>query len=183
MNAQPDLFGLAGKSALVIGGGQGMGESAARLLAQAGCDVAIVDIDADRAQRTADMVTALGKRGLAIAADVLDDSQAANSVISAEHQLGGLDVLVSIVGQALFVPLLEMTPDQWDLDHRRNLRYFFIAAREFAASLVRRGKPGVIACIASVDGIQNAPHHGSYGAAKAGLIHLVGTMASEWASL
>jgi NAD(P)-dependent dehydrogenase (short-subunit alcohol dehydrogenase family) len=74
-----------------------------------------------------------------------------------------------------------MTLDQWDFDHRRNLRYFFVAAREVAASLIRRNSPGAIACVASVDGVQGAIHHGSYGAAKAGLIHLVRTMALEWA--
>jgi NAD(P)-dependent dehydrogenase (short-subunit alcohol dehydrogenase family) len=53
MSILPDLLGLSGKKALVIGGGRGMGESTARLLAGAGCDVAIVDVDADRANTVA----------------------------------------------------------------------------------------------------------------------------------
>ena len=177
-----DLFGLQGKAALVIGGGQGMGESTARLLAGAGCDVAIVDVERDRAERVAAVVREMGRKGVAIAANVVDDHEAEQAIGEAEMALNGLDVMVSIVGQALFTPIVEMTPEQWDSDQRRNLRYFFIAARLVAKSLIRRGKPGAIVCIASTDGIQGAPFHASYGAAKAGLIHLAKSMAVEWAT-
>ena len=99
----------------------------------------------------------------------------------AEAELGGLDLMVTVVGQAQYAPLLELTGDQWDLDHRRNLRYFFVAARAVAASLVRRKQPGVIVGITSVSGLQSAPKHAAYGAAKAGLVNLVKSMAVEWA--
>jgi NAD(P)-dependent dehydrogenase (short-subunit alcohol dehydrogenase family) len=176
-----DLFGLEGKAALVIGGGQGMGESSARLLARAGCDVAIVDIDRDRAERVAALVRELGRKGVAIAANVLDDHEAEQAVGEAEHALGRLDVMVSIVGQALFTPIVDMSPEDWDSDQRRNLRYFFVAARLVAKSMIRRGVPGSMVCIASTDGLQAAPFHASYGAAKAGLVQLVKSMAVEWA--
>jgi NAD(P)-dependent dehydrogenase (short-subunit alcohol dehydrogenase family) len=176
-----DLFGLEGKAALVIGGGQGMGESSARLLARAGCDVAIVDIDRDRAERVAALVRELGRKGVAIAANVLDDHEAEQAVGEAEHALGRLDVMVSIVGQALFTPIVDMSPEDWDSDQRRNLRYFFVAARLVAKSMIRRGVPGSMVCIASTDGLQAAPYHASYGAAKAGLVQLVKSMAVEWA--
>ena len=176
-----DLFGLEGKAALVIGGGQGMGESSARLLARAGCDVAIVDIARDRAERVAALVRELGCKGVAIAANVLDDHEAEQAVGEAEHALGRLDVMVSIVGQALFTPIVDMSPEDWDSDQRRNLRYFFIAGRLVAKSMIRRGVPGSMVCIASTDGLQAAPYHASYGAAKAGLVQLVKSMAVEWA--
>lgn len=175
------LLGLEGKAALVVGGGQGMGESSAKYLARAGCDVAVLDVERDRAERVAATVRELGRKSVPVVADVLDDAQIPGVVATVERELGGLDVLVSIVGQASWNPILEMTPEQWDLDHRRNLRYFFFTAREVAASLIRRGKPGAMACIASVSGLQSAPHHAAYGAAKAGLMNLVRTMAVEWA--
>jgi NAD(P)-dependent dehydrogenase (short-subunit alcohol dehydrogenase family) len=177
-----DLFGLEGKAALVIGGGQGMGESTARLLARAGCDVVIVDVERDRAERVAAVVREMGRKGVAIGANVLDDHEAEQAVGEAEMALGGLDVMVSIVGQALFTPLVDMTPEQWDSDQRRNMRYFFVAARLVAKSMIRRAVPGAMVCIASTDGIQGAPFHASYGAAKAGLIHLAKSMAVEWAT-
>lgn len=176
-----DLFGLTGKRALVVGGGRGMGESSARLLAQAGADVAVLDVDRGRAEHVADAVREYGRRGEAIVANVLDDEEAALAVAEAERKLGGLDALVTIVGQALFTPLIDMTGEQWDSEQRRNLRYFFVVGREAARAMIRNGSRGAMCCIASVDGVQSAPIHGAYGAAKAGLIHLVSTMATEWA--
>ncbi len=181
MSNLPDLLGLSGKMALVIGGGRGMGESTVRLLAGAGCDVAVVDVDSGRARHVADIVSGMGRLGVPIVSDVLDDNQAAEAVAQAEQALGGLDIMVSIVGQALFKPIVEMTPGEWDFDHSRNLRYFFVTAREVAKSMIRRGKPGAMVCVASTDGIQGAPFHAAYGAAKAGLIQLARTMAVEWA--
>ena len=176
-----DLFGLEGKKALVIGGGQGMGESSARLLAQAGCDVAVLDVERDRADRVAEVVRGTGRKGIAIAADMLDDTDSARAVAEAETALGGIDVLVSIVGQALFASIVDMSPEDWDKDHRRNLRYFFVAARLVAKSMIARGTGGSMVCIASTDGIQSSPYHAAYGAAKAGLVQLVMSMAAEWA--
>lgn len=174
-------FGLDGKSAIVIGGGQGIGESACTLLARAGCNIAVVDMDLERASAVAQKVGALGKKHCAIAANVLDDADVSRSIALAEQQLGGLDILVTVVGQALFKPSLEMSGEDWDFEHQRNLRYVFVAAREFAASLVRRKAPGAIVAISSVNGIQSAPRHVAYGAAKAGLVNLVKSLAVEWA--
>jgi len=176
-----DLFGLQDKAALVLGGGQGMGESTARLLADAGCNVAIVDVERERAERVASVVRDMGRKGVAIAANILDDEEAAHAVGEAELALGGLDVLVAIVGQALFTPIVDMSPEDWDSDQRRNLRYFFVSARLAAKSMITRGVPGSMVCIASTDGLQAAPFHASYGAAKAGLVQLVKSMAVEWA--
>jgi 3-oxoacyl-[acyl-carrier protein] reductase len=78
-------------------------------------------------------------------------------------------------------PAIEMTAEAWDADHRRNLRYIFIAAREVARGLLAREAGGAIACVASVDGLRSAAYHASYGAAKAGLIHLVKSLSGEWA--
>ena len=175
------LFQLEHKSALVVGGGQGMGESIARLLARVGCRVAVADIAKERADRVAAAVADMGQPSVAIVGDVLDETQARYIVERAERELGGLDVLVTTVGQASFNSVLDMTSEQWDRDHHKNLRYFFFIAREMARSLIARGKPGSIVCISSVGGIQSAPNHASYGAAKAGLMNLVRTMAVEWA--
>ncbi len=73
-----------------------------------------------------------------------------------------------------------MTNEVWDRDHSRNLRYFFIAAREVARRMLEREAPGSIVGVASVDGLRGSPMHAAYGAAKAGLINLVQSMAVEW---
>lgn len=174
------LLGLEGKAALIVGGGRGMGEATALMLAEAGCDIAVLDNDHERAGQVAEAVSGLGRRGMPIVADILDEASVRKAVAEAEEALGGIDVLVTIVGQALFKPLLETSLEEWDYDQSRNLRYFFATARAVAASMIARHAPGSIICIGSVDGLQGAPGHGPYGAAKAGLMQLVKTMAAEW---
>ncbi|MXX81476.1 MAG: SDR family oxidoreductase [Chloroflexi bacterium] len=175
------LFHLEGKSALLVGGGEGISLSTARLLAQAGCGVAVADIDAGRAVTVAAEVDLLGQPSVSLAADMLDDVQVATVFERADQELGGIDLLVTIIGQGSFNPITEMTAAQWDRDHRMNLRYFFINAQLAARSMIARNAPGSIVCISSVEGMQSAPNHASYGAAKAGLINLVRSMAVELA--
>jgi NAD(P)-dependent dehydrogenase (short-subunit alcohol dehydrogenase family) len=158
-----------------------MGESTARQLARAGCDVALVDLIAERADRVGQDIAAIGRQAFTVVGDVLDDGQIGRIVTEAEAKLGGLDVMVSIVGAAAWGSLLETTAAVWDQQMQLNLRYFFLAAREVAQSLIRREQSGAIVGIASVDGQRASPMHGAYGAAKAGLINLVQTMAVEWA--
>src|SRR3954447_7370733 len=181
MTEEASLFGLAGKKALIVGGGQGMGEAGALFLAKAGCDVALVDLVAERADKVGQAVSALGRQAHTVVGDILDDAQVPQIVAEAESKLGGLDVLISIVGAAAWGSLLETTPEVFDQQMRLNLRYFFLVCQEAARSFIRRGQPGAIVGIASVDGQRAAPMRGIYGAAKAGLISLVQTMAVEWA--
>ena len=173
-------LGLDGKRILVLGGGQGMGESTVTMLAAAGADVAVADLERERAERVAAALEAGGTRALPVVVDVTDDDALVAAIARTESDLGPLDGLVTIIGMAAWAPLVDMTTDVWDLDHRRNLRYFFLAAREVARSLIARGAPGSIVCVASIDGIRSAAGHASYGAAKAGLVNLVKTMTAEW---
>lgn len=176
-----ELFGLEGKTFLVIGGGQGMGASTVRLLARAGANVAVLDVVPERAESVAAEAAALGVRSAAIVADVFDDAAAVRAVDEAEARVGPLSGMAAIVGMAGWGTLLEMTPELWDLDHQRNLRYFFITAQAVARKLVSHGQGGSIVAVASVDGIRSAASHASYGAAKAGLVSLAKTMTVEWA--
>jgi len=175
------LLGLEGKKILIIGGGQGMGESSASFLARAGADVAIADLVAERAEGVAAMVRRLGRNAVSVVGDVLDDTQVDRIVADAEAGLGRLDGLVCIVGAAMFKTVFETSPDDWDFEMRRNLRYVFLTAKVAAKSMIDRGVPGAMVFIASVDGLQGSPNHAAYGAAKAGLINLVQSMAVEWA--
>ena len=174
------LFALEDKRVLVVGGGQGMGEATSRLLAGLGCHVAVMDLESDRAERVCAELRGLGVEAMPVVANVLDDGQLVDAIARVEREFGPLYGMVSIIGMAGWAPLIDMTAETWDMDHQRNLRYFFVAAREVARSLLARGAPGSIVCVASVDGLRSARNHGSYGAAKAGLVNLVKTMASEW---
>jgi len=174
-------FGLESKGALVLGAGQGMGEATAMALSRAGCRVALFDYELERASRVAARIQAEGGTATALRGDALNDTELQATIARAEEELGGIDVMASIIGMAAWSKFEDMTPETWDLDHRRNLRYFFIASQAVAKAMIARGKGGAMVCVASVDGMRTAPYHASYGAAKAGLIHLMQSMAFELA--
>jgi NAD(P)-dependent dehydrogenase (short-subunit alcohol dehydrogenase family) len=174
------LFGLQGKRIMVIGGGQGMGEATVRRLAGLGCSVAVVDLEPERAERIAAVAAEQGVKAIPVSVDVTNDQALIAAVARVERELGPLDGMATIVGMAGWAPIEEMSMETWDADHRRNLRYFFLAAQQVGKSLLARNAPGSIVCVASIDGIRSAPYHASYGAAKAGLISLVKSMAVEW---
>ena len=181
MTEEASLFGLTGRKVLIIGGGQGMGEATARFVARAGADAALVDIVTERAEQVAAMVAQHGRRGIPVTGDVLDDAQIPRIVAEADEKLGGIDAMVSIVGAAAWGSLLDTTAAVWDQQLHLNLRYFFLTCQAVAKSMIARGTHGRIVGIASVDGQRASPMRGAYGAAKAGLISLVQTMAVEWA--
>jgi NAD(P)-dependent dehydrogenase (short-subunit alcohol dehydrogenase family) len=174
------LFGLEGKRVIVLGGGLGMGEATSNLLADLGAHVAVLDIIPERAERVAANISKKGVRGLPVICDVLDDAALVAAIARTERELGPLDGMATIVGMAYMSSSVDLPMETWDTDHRRNLRYIFLAARELARSLIARGAPGSIASVASVDGIAASTNHASYGAAKAGLINLAKSLAGEW---
>ncbi len=175
------LMNLEGKRILVLGGGFGMGEATAHLLTRCGASVAIADREVDRAQAVAGAIEANGGAATPVAFDVLDDRALVDGIAGVERDFGPLDGMATVIGMAAWSSLIDMDLATWDEDHRRNLRYFFVAAREVARNLIQRETPGSIVCVSSVDGSRSAPFHGSYGAAKAGLSNLVKTMSVEWA--
>ena len=175
------LMNLTGKRILVLGGGFGMGEATARLLAMCGASVAVADREVERAEAVASAIVAAGGVAMPIAFDVLDDRALVEGIARTTREFGPLDGMATVIGMAAWSSLIDMDLATWDEDHRRNLRYFFVAAREVARGLLERGAPGSIVCVSSVDGSRSAPFHGSYGAAKAGLSNLVKTMSVEWA--
>lgn len=175
-----DMLGLTDKVAVVWGGGYGMGESTSRRLAQAGAKVAVIDLVPDRAEKVAGEIASAGGAAFALSADVTDPASVEEALAAAEAALGPVDVMATVIGLGVWGQLLDFTMEQWEEAIRINLTSFFNPARAVARSLIRSGKPGAIACVSSVSGLTSAPNHGGYGAAKAGMINLIRTMACEW---
>lgn len=176
-----DVFGLEGKVALVVGGGLGMGEATCLTLARAGCHVALIDSVPERAERVAEAVRSCGRKALPICLNVLEEASAADAVAAVERELGRLSIMATIVGMANYQRSEEMTAEHWDQDHNRNLRYFAFYAAAAARAMMASGEGGSITAVASVSGMQSAPYHAAYGAAKAGLISYVRSLSVEWA--
>jgi NAD(P)-dependent dehydrogenase (short-subunit alcohol dehydrogenase family) len=174
------LLGLEGRAALVLGAGQGIGRACALQLARCGARLALVDLEGERVGRVAEEVRQLGRTAEPIVADVTVESQVQEAVRSAVKALGRIDSLVNIIGMASWDYLLDMDAQMWDRDFSLNLRQHFFASRAVARQMIEQGDGGTIAVVASVSGLFAAPRHGAYGAAKAGVMALVRTMAQEW---
>ena len=175
-----DMLGLTGKVAIVWGGGFGMGERTSLRLAEAGAHVAVVDLVPERAEKIAGEIVAGGGKAVALSADVTDEPSVEAALAEAEAALGPVDVMATVIGLGVWGQLVDFTMEEWEEAHRINLTSFYLPARAVARSLIRNGKPGAIACVSSVSGLTSAPNHGGYGAAKAGMINLIRTMANEW---
>jgi sorbose reductase len=175
-------FSLKGRTALVTGGGRGIGAALAFALAEAGADVAIADLDITTAQETSEAIKALGVRSLAIQVEVTNANSVAEMVKAVSNAWGRLDVAVNSAGVAKRSPAEAMSEEDWDFVVDIDLKGIFLSTREEAKVMLERGS-GSIINIASMSGqIVNRPQqHAHYNAAKAGVIQYSRTCAAEWA--
>jgi 3-oxoacyl-[acyl-carrier protein] reductase len=176
---------LDGKNVLVIGGGGGgIGRAITRGLAAAGAAVAVADVDRERAEEAAAEVAATGTKALGLTGDVRSREEIDGLVTRAAEELGGLDVLVTVVGgQLAFVPatpLHETTDEDWDLMFDLNLRYVAWAVRAALRVFLAQGRGGTIVSVGSIAGFAGSPMQAAYGAAKAGLASLARSVAAEY---
>ncbi len=178
------LLGLEGSTALVTGAGQGGGRGIALMLARAGVNVAIADMDLVLAEKTAADVRALGVEALALVADVTNEASVIRMVSETSQELGGLDIGVNNVGNfGGFppTPIVEQTVDFWDKCVDQNLRSTFLCSKAFAATMIEAKTQGSIINIASLSGLRGSVNLAPYGAVKAGVMHFTQTLALELA--
>jgi len=176
-----DRFRLDGKTALVTGAGQGLGKSFALALAQAGADVAVADLNEPKAAATATEIGQLGRRTLAIRADVSRPAEAAAMVERVVSTWGRLDIAVNNVGVAIPIKdAAQVTEDEWDWLMDTNLKGTFFCCQAEAKAMIPR-RSGKIINIASICGHIVWPEpQALYSASKAGIIHLTRCLAAEW---
>lgn len=175
-----DIFGLTGKHAIVWGGGFGMGERTSFRLSEAGAHVAVVDLEQARAEKIAGEINAAGGKAIALQADATSEPSVEAALAAAEAVLGPVDRMATVIGLGVWDQVVDMSLDTFNKSILLNLTSFFLPARAVGRSLLKNKKPGAIACVSSVSGLTSAPNHAGYGAAKAGMINLVRTMADEW---
>jgi NAD(P)-dependent dehydrogenase (short-subunit alcohol dehydrogenase family) len=174
------LFSLAGKKALVTGASRGIGQVIAVAFAQAGADVALAARGADGLAATAKEVRDLGRQAVEIPADLTVQETAATVVAEAIDRLGHLDIVVNNAGGSSFmVPFLDLRISGWEKVLRLNLDATMRICQAAGAHMTARGG-GSIINIASVAGLAAAPFLAPYGAAKAAVVSLTKTLASEW---
>lgn len=172
-------FDLTGRVALITGGGTGIGRATALLLAERGADVAVAGRRAEPLEKTAADIRDLGRRSVAISADVRQHDEAQAMVDAVIAEFGRLDILINNAGGAHgHVALSKMDLAKWDRDIQLNLSAAQYCSQA-AFPQLRRSR-GTIVNISSLAGIHGTQGVGAYSAAKAGLQMLTQVMASEW---
>ncbi|HTX26291.1 MAG TPA: bifunctional aldolase/short-chain dehydrogenase [Streptosporangiaceae bacterium] len=169
---------LAGRVALVTGGGSGIGRATARRLAAEGACVVVADRDGQAAHEVA---AGLGSRDVAVdvTSDVTDEAGVADAFTAAALAFGGADLVVNNAGLSISKPLLETTVEDWDIQHDVMARGSFLVSRQAAAVMTAQHLGGDIIYICSKNAVVAGPSNVAYGAAKADQAHQVRLLAAE----
>jgi sorbose reductase len=176
-----DRFRLDGRRALVTGAGRGLGRAFALALAEAGADVAAVDVDGETAEQSAEQIRTLGRRALAVQADLRGGGDAGRMVREVVERWGGLDIAVNNAGVSLPIKeALEISGPEWNWLMDLNIKGTFFSAQAEARAM-KAGGYGKIINIASICGYVVWPEpQAVYSISKAGVLHLTRCLAAEW---
>jgi NAD(P)-dependent dehydrogenase (short-subunit alcohol dehydrogenase family) len=176
------LFDIKGRKALVTGAGRGIGKVLALALAEAGCDVAILEIDKKTAEDSAAEIQAKGCKSIGIQVDVTRKDQVDSAFTKAAKALGGLDICINNAGISIQKPAEEMPEQDYDRIIDINIKGVFLCSQAAARIMIPQ-KSGSIINIASMSGIAvNVPQKQAiYNTSKAGVAMLTKSMALEWA--
>jgi NAD(P)-dependent dehydrogenase (short-subunit alcohol dehydrogenase family) len=179
MSSLLDSFSLTGKVAIVTGASSGLGVAFATGLAEAGADIAICARRVEKLDETKARVEELGRRCLAVRADVANPEDCDRVVAETVDQLGRLDVLINNAGVGTAVPATRETPDEFRrvIDINLNGSYFMAQA----CARVMRDGGGSIVNIGSVIGSTSAfLPQAAYASSKAAIIGLTRDLAQQW---
>ena len=172
---------FAGKTALVTGGGRGIGRAICLELAAGGATVLVnYNRSAEAAEEVVAAITANGGEASALQADVSDEAQVAELFKQARALGGGLDILVNNAGMTRDNVIMMMKPADFDDVLATNLRSCWLCCKA-AARLMMRQRSGSIVNITSVVGIAGNGGQTNYAASKAGIIGLTKSLAKELA--
>ena len=176
----PFTIDLAGRRALVTGGGQGIGRATARALAEAGASVVVNDVMADRADGVAAEIRDTGRKAEAAAFDVTDRG----AVRAAVDELGGVDILVNNAGNAgtegfgPLVPFADTDPHTWDRYLRVNLYGVMYCTHAALPAMIARGDGRIVTVVSDAGRFGDA-YLAPYAAAKAGAAGFCRSVARE----
>lgn len=174
---------LDGKRGFVTGGARGIGKCTATAFAEAGADLAIVDLDMETAQKTArEIAEATGRRVIAVHCDVTDEAQVQDMVQQVVAELGGLEFCHANAGICINAPAEEMSFAQWRQNLSVNLDSIFLTDTIAGRYMLAHGGGSIINTASMSAHIVNVPQpQCAYNASKAGVIQLTKSLAVEWA--
>jgi len=173
-------FDLSGRTAVVVGGTSGIGQTIALGLAEAGADVIPSARRAEMVEATAKKIETLGRRSLRACADVLDRASLEGLLETTVAKFGQVDIMVYAAGRTKRTPFLAVGESEWSEILETNLTGAYRASQIFGRHMVER-KYGRIIHIASLTSFIGMYEVAAYGASKSGLASLTRTLAVEWA--
>jgi citronellol/citronellal dehydrogenase len=176
---RPDPDDLAGKVAVVTGGGTGIGEAAARLLAASGADVVVAARKVERLEGVAADIRARGRRCIAVPTDVRLEEDIQRLVETTIGEFGRVDVVVNNAGGSYLFPMEDTPIDRWDNSFALNVRGPFMLTQAAGRHMLAQGS-GVFVNISSGAGLRGVVGGVAYSAAKAALQMLTRVVALEW---
>ena len=172
---------LNGKVALITGAAQGIGKSIALTLARKGADIAVSDVNLEKAEETAKEIQGLGRKAIAIKGNVASVADAEKMVEDTIAGLGKIDILVNNAGITRDGLMLRMKEEDWDLVIDINLKGVFNCSKAAVKHMAKQ-RSGRIVNIASIVGEMGNAGQANYSASKGGVIALTKTVAREFAS-
>ncbi len=178
-------LGLAGKVAVVTGGGQGIGKAICLELAECGATICVADLNVGAAEEMAAEAKAKGVASLAVQVDVTDSGKVGTMVEKALDKFGRIDILVNGAGGASGAAfrigkVLKIGEQDWDDTFAVNVKSVFLCTRAVARTMLDQ-RQGSIVNIASLTGEFPFPGMPAYSAAKAAVINLTKSLAMELA--
>jgi NAD(P)-dependent dehydrogenase (short-subunit alcohol dehydrogenase family) len=166
------------RTAIVTGGGRGIGAAIAMTLARRGVQVAVISRTARELQRTVNAIEAAGGKAVAIAADLCAPDSVEKVLVETRQRLGAPDILVNNAGMAESAPLSRTDDSLWDRHLALNLTAAFWFCRALGPQMVTRGW-GRIVNVASAAAERSLAYASAYSASKAGLVGLTRALSAE----
>lgn len=172
---------MQGHTAVITGGGRGIGKAIAVALAKRGVNIALVDVNLEIAKETASELQNYGVKSIPFKADVSNSSDVASLFDLTIKEFGKIEILVNNAGITRDGLLLRMKEEDWDQVININLKGTFLCSKE-AIKIMSKNRYGRIINIASVVAFMGNPGQANYSASKAGIVGLTKTVAKEYAS-
>jgi NAD(P)-dependent dehydrogenase (short-subunit alcohol dehydrogenase family) len=172
---------LEGKTAIVTGGGTGIGRSIALTFAAAGANVVVCSRTLANLEKVAEEVKALGRRSLAVRTDVTQKTDVDNMVQRVMDEFGAIDILVNDAGVWLGGEVLDFSEEAWDRTMDINIKGCYLCCQAVGKKMVER-KRGNIISIASTNSFVSGKEEAPYSASKAGMVMLIRGLAKELVS-
>jgi NAD(P)-dependent dehydrogenase (short-subunit alcohol dehydrogenase family) len=174
-------FSLEGRTAIITGGGTGIGKSIAIEFARAGADVVVCSRKMEHLEPVAEAVRGLGRRTFAMVVDVRVEEQVQAIVERTARDFGRLDVMINNAGASFRARPEEISVNGWNAVVGINLNGVFLGCKWAQRQMVKQGGGGVIVNVASIAGVYGSTMMPHYGAAKAAVINLTRALAVAWA--